>query len=145
MKSYGISGEDERGFTLVEVIFAIVFAVILASLTYQFLGAYVVKSGTPLLCLKDDFELSEVMEQITADYRSALNQENLDDSFFDDRDTIAEIQARYGLQIDGIQIVATSFELDEDGLFYIETGSNAAIKKVTMSKGGCTLTTLFTR
>ena len=145
MYSYGISGKGEGGFTLVEVIFAIVFAVILASLTYQFLGAYVVKSGTPLLRLKDDFELSEVMERITADYRSALKQESLDDSFFNDRNTASEINALYGSQIEGVSIVATSFQLDGSGSFYVETGSDATIKKVTLSKGGRTLTTLFTQ
>jgi prepilin-type N-terminal cleavage/methylation domain-containing protein len=64
--------QDRRGFTLVEVIAAIVLAAIASALLIQFMGDNMGRSLAPLSRIDRSYLLTAVTENITAHYKSLL-------------------------------------------------------------------------
>lgn len=64
----GVSGPAERGFTLVEVIIALVVFAILATLLVTALGTSLTASSTPIFRLQQTMALHRAMENIRADF-----------------------------------------------------------------------------
>ncbi|NOX25489.1 MAG: prepilin-type N-terminal cleavage/methylation domain-containing protein [Deltaproteobacteria bacterium] len=58
---------NKRGFTLIEIIIALVVFAILATMVVSYTGTLVTESGRPLITLKEDMALQGVMENIRAD------------------------------------------------------------------------------
>jgi prepilin-type N-terminal cleavage/methylation domain-containing protein len=61
-----------RGFSLVEVIVAIVIAAIASVLLIQFMGGNMERSLAPLVRVEESYQLVSVMENITAHYKMLL-------------------------------------------------------------------------
>jgi prepilin-type N-terminal cleavage/methylation domain-containing protein len=124
------------GFTLIEVIVALVVAGILGTLLISFLSTGVTKSSLPVFWVKTQYELSEVMDKITADYRVAVGGESFDINDFKD-----QIEADYAEYITG-----TSFtDFSWNGANYEESGTDGNIMKVTLGKGEHAVMALFTQ
>lgn len=140
----GQTQQAQRGFTLIEVILTIVIAAILGAMMVQLGGAFLRESGNPALLLRQDYRLAQLMEEITADYRDALEGGTLDAAFFTARDTPEELNNLYGISVDSVSIVSTAFQADEDGVNYTESGSEGGVQKVTITIGDQSLITLFT-
>lgn len=66
MKS--LSKNKQDGFTLIEIIIALVLFAILGTVIFQYLGTALFKSSAPIRGIGQALELQQVMEKITADY-----------------------------------------------------------------------------
>jgi prepilin-type N-terminal cleavage/methylation domain-containing protein len=68
MKTSSIFKQQEKGFTLIEVIITLVVAAILGTFLVTFMGTAVTKSGEPVGRTRQMYELQQVMENIKATY-----------------------------------------------------------------------------
>jgi len=64
--------EQERGFTLIEIIITLALGAILGAVLVPFLSTALTKSGMPAVQLKETLALQTTMENITADYQSRV-------------------------------------------------------------------------
>jgi len=136
---------NQKGFSLLELIAAILLVGIFGAMVVSFMDTQVTQSGKSLEWMRDEFELSRVMEEIIADYREELQDGTLDlVAFVAARDEAGEINTLYGAQIDAVQVAATAFQPDPaPSPDYTESGADPAIQKVTLTKGDQTLVTIF--
>ena len=111
--------ENETGFTLIEIILTIIVGGILAALVVQFMGTSMVRSTEPVSMVQEAFLLSGIMEKITADYTKLLAEDSSATKF---------------LTFDASGVEETN-----------PCTSDCKILKVTITKGGQTVTALFTR
>ena len=129
--------KNENGFTLIELIITIIVASILGSIAYQFIGTNIVKSALPVNRVKDQFELTGMIELMAADYRNFvvisnnISHEPGDTDLIDFKDDIA-ITKKYGDYIDFC-----------DYIHELDTGDR--VLKVRLKKNDQTVTALFTR
>ena len=139
---------DERGVALIEVIVTLIIVAVVGTMVISYRGSTTRQTEKTLSWLSDEFELSQVMEQIVADYREELHNESLDlAAFVSSRDTVGEINTMYGADIDDVEVEATDFQADTPGdpsTDYSESGTDSAIQKMTLRKGDQVLITLFT-
>ena len=68
---------QQRGFTLIEIIITLVVAGVLGSTMFQYLGTSYTQSSVPISRLTRDFELQKVIENISADYKEDYDLINL--------------------------------------------------------------------
>jgi prepilin-type N-terminal cleavage/methylation domain-containing protein len=68
--------KNQRGFTLLEFIVALVVASIVASMVYTYFGGALTQSSVPIARLQQVSKLQQVMENIVAEYER-LNQVNM--------------------------------------------------------------------
>ena len=61
--------KNQSGFTLLEIVIALVVTAILSALMLQAMGTNVQRSATPLFNVSNSLSLQTVMENITADYK----------------------------------------------------------------------------
>jgi prepilin-type N-terminal cleavage/methylation domain-containing protein len=61
--------KHQDGFTLLEIIIAVVITAILSALALQVMGTNIQRSAAPLANVRSSLSLQEVMENITADYK----------------------------------------------------------------------------
>lgn len=64
---------DVRGFTLIEVIAAIVLVGILGALTVSYLGTSVTGIGDPVNYVRGEADVEKIMERINGDYVELMN------------------------------------------------------------------------
>ncbi len=133
-------GED--GFSLVELIVTLVVAAILGTLLVVYMGTGITKSGIPILWVKQEFTVFQVMERITADYQAALKTTPFNlTTFAAQIDSATKVNTRYGSDIDSSTVVNTAFPAAGG----TETGTDPNIIKVTLRKGDQSVTALFTQ
>ena len=131
--------ENETGFSLIEIILTIIVGGILAALVVQFMGTSMVRSTEPVSMVQEAFLLSGIMEKITADYTKLLAE--------DRATSLTKLKDKVERNIYGQDSSATKF-LTFDASGVEETNpctSDCKILKVTITKGGQTVTALFTR
>ena len=140
------AGIGQRGFSLLEIIVTLVLIATVGAMMVSFLGKQLSQGGRTAEWMRDEFELSTVMEKIIADYREELSGETLDLAvFMAARDTADEVNALYGSEIDDVQAAATAFAADPaPSADFTESGADPAVRKLALTKGGQTLTTIFT-
>lgn len=61
--------DSRKGFTLIEAIITLVVVSVLGVFVYHFLGSSLSRSSEPIARLKQSFNLQQVAENITADYK----------------------------------------------------------------------------
>jgi len=133
---------NHKGFSLLEVIVTIVLVAIVGSMLFSLMGEKITKSGRAVNWMADEFELSEVMEKILADYREELENGTLDLATF-----VGEINASYGSDTLDVEAERTDFQPDSSPpVDYTESepGTDNTIWKVTLTKGDQKLITIFT-
>ena len=139
-----MKGFNQNGFSLLEVIVTLVLVAIVGAMVVSFMGTQVTQSGRSVTWMKEEFELSQVMERMLADYREELNDETLVlATFVGDRDTAEEINAptMYESSIDYAEATPIAFDADNKEIPAAETST---IWKVTLKKGDQALITIFT-
>jgi prepilin-type N-terminal cleavage/methylation domain-containing protein len=67
--------QNNKGFTLIESIIAIVAAAILATMIFTYSGTSLTKSAQPLIQSKASMDLEKVMENILADYNKYFKKD----------------------------------------------------------------------
>lgn len=68
--------ENEKGFTLLEIIITLTVAAIMGAMLVQFMGTSMIRSAKPIVMVQQGFSLNEVIEKMTADYKKLLAQDN---------------------------------------------------------------------
>ena len=63
---------SQSGFTLLEVIIAMIVAAILGAILLEFMGHTVQKSYEPIKMARENMELNEIVEKMNADYKKRL-------------------------------------------------------------------------
>ena len=131
---YYTKNRNSRGFTFIEIIVTLLVAAILALILFTFMGTGVTRSSTPVIWTKNQYELSEVMDKITADYRNAVGSTAFNLSSFK-----TQIEGTYS------SYITTAYtDFTWNGSDYEESGSDTNILKVTVGKGNQAIMALFT-
>ena len=143
MRPAGILKDKASGFTLLEVIIALIVGSILGAILLEFLGQTVHKSFEPIKMAQGSMELTTIVEKMTADYKKRLLLS--DNPLVDFKDDIENNTGNYGdytwstswITFDGSGNEAQ----DNDPLspFYHR------VLKVTVVRGQHEITTLYTR
>ena len=143
MKPAGILMGKASGFTLLEVIIALIVGSILGTILLEFLGQTVHKSFEPIKMAQGSTELTAIVEKMTADYKKRLLLS--DNPLVDFKADIENNTGNYGdytwstswIRFDGSGNEAQ----DNDPLspFYHR------VLKVTIVRGQHEITTLHTR
>ncbi len=127
------SENKQGGFTLLEIILTLVISAIVATGLVQYLGTSLTKSSVAIQRAKQAYELQQVMEDITEDYR-----ENFSSNLVGLQNKISTYDGSYDV-VDGdtgfISFAANNNEIDTD---------TQTLLKVTIKDDlGNILTTLF--
>jgi prepilin-type N-terminal cleavage/methylation domain-containing protein len=143
MKPAGILNGKPGGFTLLEVIIALIVGSILGAILLEFLGQTVHKSFVPIKMAQESTDLTAIVEKMTADYKKQLAQS--ENPLIDFKSDIENNSGNYGdytwstswITFDGSGNEAQ----DNDPLspFYHR------VLKVTVVRGQHEITTLYTR
>jgi prepilin-type N-terminal cleavage/methylation domain-containing protein len=143
MKPPCIIKSKPGGFTLLEVIIALIVGSILGAVLLEFLGQTVHKSFEPVKMAQESMQLTAIVEKMNADYKKRLLLSN--DPLVDLKDDIENNTGNYGdytwstswISFDGSGNEAQ----DNDPLspFYHR------VLKVTVVRGQHEITTLYTR
>jgi len=129
-----------KGFTLIEVIVSIVIVAILGTVLVSYMAAGIEKSGLPVIWVRQEFNIFQTMEKITADYQKALLS-----SPFSLGDFTTDKVAPYA---GGGMTVTTDYINIDRGDGTLTTGlisTTGLILRVKLQKGDQTVTALFTR
>jgi prepilin-type N-terminal cleavage/methylation domain-containing protein len=143
MKPAGILKGKSSGFTLLEVIVALIVGSILGAILLEFLGQTVHKSFVPIKMAQESMQLSAIVEKMTADYKKqlALSENPLVD-FKSDIENNTGNYGDYTWSTSWITFDGSGNEAqDNDPLspFYHR------VLKVTVVRGQHEITTLYTR
>jgi len=127
-----------KGFTLLEIIIAIVVGAILAAIVVQVMGTNLSRSAEPLRWVKHQLSLQEAMESMIADYKYLWMTDNTPLDTFKSR-VESGYYGSYSASTKYITFDATGREENA------ACSSDCKILKVTISDSGQSLTALFTR
>jgi len=122
---------DRKGFTLIEVILALVIAVILGAMMITVLGTGVTQSATPVNWLRTNFDIYEVMENITADYRQKL----MTDNPFTLSSFMSDVQSNYNSPDYSVTFKYVSFDAGHVENAAACSGSDCRVLKITITQG----------
>jgi prepilin-type N-terminal cleavage/methylation domain-containing protein len=150
MRSDNHMAPSNAGFTLVEIIIAITISAILAVVLVQFMTAQTGRSWLPIGNLNQNLALQSAMDQITSDHRNLLLTAT---------EPLVALQTKINSgdywSDPGIQATNYCFDFAESSPGsgeWRETGRadtclhpDHTLLKVTLSFGGQTLTSLFSR
>jgi len=64
--------QKENGFTLMEIIITLIVAAILGAVLVQLMGTNMLRSGTAVIRAQNHYNLTEVMDKITIDYKRLM-------------------------------------------------------------------------
>jgi len=67
---------NDRGLTLLEIIVAVVVAAILGTVLVQVMSTSLTQSSVPITLLQNTFSLSQIIEEMTADYEELYDKPN---------------------------------------------------------------------
>ena len=134
---------NPKGFSLIEIIVALIIASLFGTIFIQYMGSSLTKSSEPIVMVQEGFSLNQVMENITADYKKLLvvdsnplaafknNVENGNDS---DNDPYY-----------GEYAVTTDYIIFNSGVEETDTSGNNLVLRVMISSNNQSLTALFTK
>ncbi|MDY6972690.1 MAG: prepilin-type N-terminal cleavage/methylation domain-containing protein [Thermodesulfobacteriota bacterium] len=125
--------KGQGGFTLIEVIITLVVGAAMGALLFEFMGSNLKGSAILLVRVKGGFELNEVMEDITRDYRTWLI-DYPDDSITDFE---SHVNSNYGGWIVSEKTGTIEVDAGNDG--------DVDILQVAVSDGTRSLLALFTK
>ncbi|MCP3876707.1 MAG: type II secretion system protein [Desulfobacteraceae bacterium] len=128
----------DKGFTLVEVIVALIMISLFGIMFVSFFQTQIVGSTTPVTMMEQGFALEGIIEKINADYTDLVNT---------DPTPLLTLQARINAFNYGVYTPTTRF-ITFDGGGNEESAActvDCATLKVSIAVGDQTVTTLFTR
>ncbi len=133
-----VSENKQSGFTLLEIILTLVIGAVVAATFVGYLGTAFTKSSIPIQRLRQAFELQQVMENITEDYR---------ENYTSDLSVSTGLSGEIGDPKYGTYNVVDNyfiwFDDDNDNEEIIDTATQTFLKVTIKSELGGILTTLF--
>jgi prepilin-type N-terminal cleavage/methylation domain-containing protein len=143
MKPAGILKGKSSGFTLLEVIVALIVGSILGAILLEFLGQTVHKSFVPIKMAQESTDLTAIVEKMTADYKKQLAQS--ENPLIDFKSDIENNSGNYG-----------DYTWSTSWITFDGSGNEAQdnnplspfyhrVLKVTVVRGQHEITTLYTR
>ena len=142
MRSHLLNVQGRRGFSLLEIIIALIVASVLGAMFFQFMGTNMTRSVEPVILAQGGFYLNQVMEAMTADYRRLLATDGTPLQTFKTYAENGNIEGntpyygQYTIQTLYIDFLAGAEIADISG--------NNNILKLTIAHGEQSLTALFT-
>jgi len=138
----------KNGFTLLEVIIAMIVAAILGAILLEFMGHMVQKSYQPVAMARENMALNEIVEKMNADYKKRLFLSPYPLVGF--KSDVEAGNTALPLPYYGDYSVTTSWiAFDGTGQEIADTNPtdpfHQRILKVTVVKGQHEITTLYTR
>jgi prepilin-type N-terminal cleavage/methylation domain-containing protein len=136
----------QDGFTLVEIIISLIVASILGVILVQLMGHSLQKSYRPINQVQESMALTEIVEKMNADYkrRLALSIDPLEDFFSDvttgNNDGSPPYYGDYTVNTAWIAFDGSGNEITDTA----PTGQRRVLK-VTVTRGGHAITTLYTK
>ncbi len=128
----------QRGFTLLEIIIALVVGAILAAIVVQVMGTNLSRSAEPLAWVRQQLSLQEIMESMISDYKYLWMTDDTPLDTFKSR-----IESNYyGTYSAVTKYVSFDAAGNENSA---ACSTDCKILKVTIASGGQSLTALFTR
>jgi len=127
-------GKSDQGFTLVEMIAALVVAAAFFAFLVQFVGSSFTGSVSPVLMADRNFALQQTAERIIAAYKSAIANDTLDLSTIN-----------FGTLIPADMIFTQSFITFDAGGQETACASGCTILKVRLTQGSQYVVMLFTQ
>jgi prepilin-type N-terminal cleavage/methylation domain-containing protein len=141
---------DRRGFTLIEIVAAILVSAVLAVMIVQIVSGYTWRSYQPLQAINENLALREAMDNISADYHNLLITNptplvtlqqriaNPDSVYYD---TPVPVSAAYNRCIEFLN------NTEDEESAHVDCNTNDLYLKVTLQITGTQhrLTALFTR
>jgi prepilin-type N-terminal cleavage/methylation domain-containing protein len=127
---------DQFGFTLLELIISLVIAAIAGTMLVQYVHTYMIDSTEPVLILQQDYRVIRGMENITAAYRSQLENKAFD------LETFQTHLSEYAGD-DDLTVVGTRISFDSDGIESSVASSDDRFLKVTVSDSRLQVIALF--
>lgn len=137
MKGSLLRKHEKNGFTLIEVIIAIIMSAIMGTIMFQILSKSLIGGVDSIIRVKEMQTLNLVMERITADYKANVK---LDPPTDLDTFIAALDPANYGAA--GVTMVTEGIYLDANG--ESTCAGNCSIWKVTLNQGNQSIVALFT-
>jgi len=150
MKPAGILKGKSSGFTLLEVIVALIVGSILGAILLEFLGQTVHKSFEPIKMAQGSTDLTSIVEKVNMEYKKRMLIGLLSSNpnpLADLKSAIENNTPNFG----DYTVTATWIEFDPSGQpnQYVEAADNnplnQKILKVTVVSGQHEITTLYTR
>lgn len=146
MKPGGLINKNQ-GFTLIEVIIALIVAGILAAMLVTYMGTGVAQSANPVIMAQNGSFLNQIIENMTADYKKLMAEDATPMTTF-----IARVGAEGSSQTTPYSDAQHPYTVvDNHRISFPDTGSpvtestdaNGNILKVTVNYRNLTLTALF--
>ena len=137
----------EDGFSLIEIIAIIIIGAIAAAMFIPFFGTALTRSSESVNIINESFQINEVIADLTAEYRNALNNGTLDlQDFYNNLSGFEQNE----VTISGKFLVFRDAggnlnDSDSDGIYDpLESGSVTSILMITATKNNKTMSTLYT-
>jgi prepilin-type N-terminal cleavage/methylation domain-containing protein len=144
MKASDLTADHQSGFTLVEIIVTLIVGSILGVLIMQVIGTSIERSTRPLINEQQELSLVQIMENMTADYKGLLLNDATPLSTFDNRIKNGHDELNsdpyYGEYAPTTSYIAFDSNGNEAACL-----NDCRILKVTLTRNGQSLTSLFTR
>ncbi|PQP34192.1 hypothetical protein C6A37_09055 [Desulfobacteraceae bacterium SEEP-SAG9] len=134
-----------NGFSLIEIIIALLVAALLGTVLIQYMSTSLIKSAEPVIMIQKGYSLNQVMESMTADYKNLLLTATDPLTTFKnyvENGNSAENSPYYG-EAYGVQTKYIAFDVGGDEKVP-DPGDNQ-ILKVTITRNGQSLTALCTK
>jgi len=120
-----------KGFTLIEIIAAIMVAAVLSALFIQFMGTALTQSGSAVNIVRDEASIEGLMEEIISDYLKEINKDTPENAL----NTIKTTDYGADVTMEYIQFDGSGSEIP---------GSTNSLK-ITIQATGHKLTTVLTK
>ncbi len=139
---------NDRGLTILEIIVTIVIAAILGTVLVQVMSTSLTRSSVPITLLQNTYSISQIIEEMTADYEELyenVNEKEYDISTlktFIENGNVSSNTPYYGpYSLDYIDYI----EFDASYNEIADTSGDNNILKVSISSNNQSLTVLFTK
>lgn len=135
--------EKQNGFTLLEIIVTILLAAILAAILSLYMDTSLSQSAKPILQIQHSLSLSQVMENMTADYKKLMATDS--DPLANFKTDIEEGNDSEKTPYYGEYTITAQYIEFSSGAEVPDSSGNNRTLKVTITAGGQTTTALFTK
>ncbi|MFC1859422.1 prepilin-type N-terminal cleavage/methylation domain-containing protein [Thermodesulfobacteriota bacterium] len=134
---------NPKGFSLIEIIVALIIASLFGTIFIQYMGSSLTKSSEPIIMVQEGFSLNQVMENITADYKKLLVIDSNPLATF--KNYVEDGNDSDNDPYYGDYSVTTDYIIFNSGVEETDTSGDNLVLRITISSNNQSLTALFTK